>query len=137
MALEFGDALLGPALLGFEFVARMGKALEGGCRLHLGVTQGGQAVGRDGLRGRRAGLLLGVRSATAFRSSAACRSEDAACSRASANPMANSRASRRRISAERLLYREACRPCRFRLSTWVSELAAARPRRGADCPRLP
>ena len=59
MAFEFGDALLRPALLGFELVARMGKALEGGCRLHFGVAQGGQAVGRDGLRGRRAGLLLG------------------------------------------------------------------------------
>ncbi len=60
MAFEFGDPLLRPALLRFEFVAGVGEALQGRRRLHLGIPQGRQAVGRDGLRGGGAGLLLGA-----------------------------------------------------------------------------
>ncbi len=60
MAFEFGDALLGAALLRFEFVAGMGEPLQGRRGLHLGLAQGRQAVGGDGLRGGGAGLLLGA-----------------------------------------------------------------------------
>ena len=61
MALQFGHALLGAALLRFELVAGMGQALQGGGSRGLRLAQAGRRVGGDGLGGGGPGLLLGAR----------------------------------------------------------------------------
>ena len=53
MALELVSALLGAALLGFELVAGMRQALQGGGGRRLGLAQGRQRMGRDRLRAWR------------------------------------------------------------------------------------